>query len=234
MCCPSRGSSTCFRFPARDPQEVEDVWGCGQRDAPSSLLPFIPLKQCLYCGRVYLRGDLLLGPLLSAQSQVRSRVWSSPPSSSQAKALSPLDTHPFPSLSPRASHECVMQALPSVSPRSRDVSPLFGFRQCPGQVGSRVEVTAGTPLPPAGSTAHPMDTLLFSPAPRPRFCCPFAQVSFCSRSFHRDLYGHDSPAHLPVQAANGFHVLPTRFHRAKYLEPMTLESSIIKGWTRGH
>lgn len=34
-----------------------------------------------------------------------------------------------------------------------------------------------------------------------------------------------------VQAANGFHVLPTRFHRAKYLEPMTLESSIIKGWT---
>lgn len=33
-----------------------------------------------------------------------------------------------------------------------------------------------------------------------------------------------------VQAANGFHVLPTRFHRAKYLEPMTLEKQHHKGW----
>ena len=33
--CPCRRSSTFFRFPARDPQEVEDVLGCGQRDAPS-------------------------------------------------------------------------------------------------------------------------------------------------------------------------------------------------------
>lgn len=40
-------------------------------------------------------------------------------------------------------------------------------------------------------------------------------------------------AHLPMQVANGFHVLPTRFHRANYLEPMTLETSIIKGWKRG-
>ena len=175
-------------------RRLRTFWAAGSVMLPVSLLPFVPLKKCLYGGRGCLVEDLLLEPLLRAQNQVGSRVEPSPPSSSQAEALSPLDTHPFPSLSPRPSRECVMQAVASVSPRSRGISPLWV--QAVSWAGGQqsLEGTAGTPLPPAGSTACPVDALVFSPAPRPRFCCPFVQLSFCSRTFHWDLYDHDSPA----------------------------------------
>ncbi|XP_010846010.1 PREDICTED: uncharacterized protein LOC104994206, partial [Bison bison bison] len=70
---------------------------------------------------------------------------------------------PLPLPQPQALTRRVLQAVASVSPRSR-------------------------------STACPVDALVFSPAPRPRFCCPFVHLSFCSRTFHRDPYDHDSPA----------------------------------------
>lgn len=105
-------------IPCRDPQEVEGVWGCGQHGGfqfPPSIHSFG--NSVFYCGKLYLRGDLLFGTTSSAQSQEwihvcgrRHHLLHKPRSSV------PTGHPPLPSLSPRGlTRRCVMQALPSVS-----------------------------------------------------------------------------------------------------------------------
>lgn len=152
--------------------------------------PFIPLKQCLYCGRVYLRGDLLLEPLLSAQSPSRSRIVAFATIFFWASSV-PLDT-PFPSLSPRASHESSCRLCRPCHTAGASL-PLW----VQAVSWSRWAAESEAPQEPLFPTQGPMPWTHWSPLqPQGLDSACFAQVSFCSRSFHRDLYGHDSPALL--------------------------------------
>lgn len=149
MHCPCRRFSTFFRFPARDPQEVEDVSGCGQRDAPS----FPPSIHS------FEKGSLSWQRIPKRRFTVRTTCKSTEPSGFAYVTVTAIffagrSSVPLPLPQPQALTRCILQAVASVSPRSRDVSPLWV--QCPGQVGSRVLKAPQGPLfPPQGPPPAP-------------------------------------------------------------------------------
>lgn len=133
----------------------------------------------------------------------------------------PTGHSPLPSPSPGPHARAACRLCPSVSRHSRAVSPPFGFRPCSGQVGSGVLKAPRGPLfPPQGP----------QPAPWTHWCSLEPQGLGCEARLPRrasvpgpsigtfTTVTHPpscrADAHLPMSAADCFHRLLSRFHRA--------------------